>query len=388
MIVYAGSAVAKGTTWVQIIIRPADHRGRPDDRDGAGQIRSTSPTSWARRSPPSPVRRTRPSPTATCWRSARSTAGRPRPAINFISRCLALVLGTAGLPHVLMRFYTVPTAKEARRSVVLTIGLITGLLPVHPGARLRVRRQSSVRTASCRPAGGRELRSPAAGLRTRRRRPAGIISAVAFATIPGGGGRADHHRVGVVRPRRLHARWWAPRQAGGQRRAGQGLPDHRGGAGHSRDRPGHPGQRQKSRSWWRWRSRPRPTCRPSSIRCTGSGSTPRRPVEHVRRTDLDDRAHRVLAGGVGRKTAMIPSMDSRTSVGQPGRRVDPTGVPGRRGGHAHLRTAATRPATPRWRRSLTGVGAEGDRALISASRRWPLRHGLGTSRLLAERNAG
>ena len=28
---------------------------------------------------------------------------------------IALVLGTAGLPHVLMRFYTVPTAKEARR---------------------------------------------------------------------------------------------------------------------------------------------------------------------------------------------------------------------------------------------------------------------------------
>ncbi|WP_442971480.1 solute symporter family protein, partial [Rhodococcus sp. EPR-147] len=38
--------------------------------------------------------------------------------INFLSLGLALVLGTAGLPHVLMRFYTVPTAKEARRSVV------------------------------------------------------------------------------------------------------------------------------------------------------------------------------------------------------------------------------------------------------------------------------
>jgi cation/acetate symporter len=35
--------------------------------------------------------------------------------INFVSLALALVLGTAGLPHVLMRFYTVPTAKEARR---------------------------------------------------------------------------------------------------------------------------------------------------------------------------------------------------------------------------------------------------------------------------------
>ena len=44
--------------------------------------------------------------------------------LNFLSLAVALVLGTAGLPHVLMRFYTVPTAKEARRSVVWSIGLI------------------------------------------------------------------------------------------------------------------------------------------------------------------------------------------------------------------------------------------------------------------------
>jgi cation/acetate symporter len=44
--------------------------------------------------------------------------------IDFISLSMALVFGTAGLPHVLMRFYTVPTAKEARRSVVWAIWLI------------------------------------------------------------------------------------------------------------------------------------------------------------------------------------------------------------------------------------------------------------------------
>jgi cation/acetate symporter len=44
--------------------------------------------------------------------------------LDFISLGLALVLGTAGLPHVLMRFYTVPTAKEARKSVVWSIFLI------------------------------------------------------------------------------------------------------------------------------------------------------------------------------------------------------------------------------------------------------------------------
>ncbi len=43
---------------------------------------------------------------------------------NFISLSLALVLGTAGLPHVLMRLYTVPDAREARRSVVWTIWMV------------------------------------------------------------------------------------------------------------------------------------------------------------------------------------------------------------------------------------------------------------------------
>ncbi|MFI1678592.1 cation acetate symporter [Streptomyces sp. NPDC020607] len=44
--------------------------------------------------------------------------------LDFMSLGLALVLGTAGLPHILSRFYTVPTARAARRSVVWSIGLI------------------------------------------------------------------------------------------------------------------------------------------------------------------------------------------------------------------------------------------------------------------------
>lgn len=46
--------------------------------------------------------------------------------IDFISLALALVLGTAGLPHVLQRFYTVPTSKQARKSVEWAIWLIGG----------------------------------------------------------------------------------------------------------------------------------------------------------------------------------------------------------------------------------------------------------------------
>ncbi len=44
--------------------------------------------------------------------------------IDFLSLGLALVLGTAGLPHILVRFYTTPTARDARKSVLWAIGLI------------------------------------------------------------------------------------------------------------------------------------------------------------------------------------------------------------------------------------------------------------------------
>jgi cation/acetate symporter len=41
-----------------------------------------------------------------------------------VSLGLALMFGTAGLPHILMRFYTVPDARTARRSVFYATGLI------------------------------------------------------------------------------------------------------------------------------------------------------------------------------------------------------------------------------------------------------------------------
>jgi cation/acetate symporter len=44
--------------------------------------------------------------------------------LDTLSLGLALVLGTAGLPHILMRFFTVPDAKAARSSVVWAVGVI------------------------------------------------------------------------------------------------------------------------------------------------------------------------------------------------------------------------------------------------------------------------
>lgn len=43
---------------------------------------------------------------------------KPYGGLDLLSLGLALVLGTAGLPHILVRFYTVPNAKTARVSVV------------------------------------------------------------------------------------------------------------------------------------------------------------------------------------------------------------------------------------------------------------------------------
>jgi cation/acetate symporter len=44
--------------------------------------------------------------------------------LDTVSLGLALVLGTAGLPHILMRFFTVPNARAARSSVVWAVVLI------------------------------------------------------------------------------------------------------------------------------------------------------------------------------------------------------------------------------------------------------------------------
>jgi len=44
--------------------------------------------------------------------------------IDLLSLGIALVLGTAGLPHILIRFYTVPNSRAARKSVVWAIGII------------------------------------------------------------------------------------------------------------------------------------------------------------------------------------------------------------------------------------------------------------------------
>ncbi|MBY6348715.1 solute symporter family protein [Rhodococcoides corynebacterioides] len=102
--------------------------------------------------------------------------------LNFISLGLALVLGTAGLPHVLMRFYTVPTAKEARRSVVWAIALIGAFylftLVLGYGAAAIVGPDRILAAA-----GGQNSAAPLLAFELGGVILLGVISAVAFATI-------------------------------------------------------------------------------------------------------------------------------------------------------------------------------------------------------------
>ena len=102
--------------------------------------------------------------------------------INFISLAIALVLGTAGLPHVLMRFYTVPTAKEARRSVVWAIALIGAFylftLVLGYGAAALVGPDRILSAA-----GGVNSAAPLLAFELGGVILLGVISAVAFATI-------------------------------------------------------------------------------------------------------------------------------------------------------------------------------------------------------------
>jgi len=104
--------------------------------------------------------------------------------IDFISLGLALVLGTAGLPHILMRFYTVPSSKEARRSVVWAIWLIGifylftlvlgyGAAALIPGGAQRI-------TAA---PGGTNSAAPLLAFELGGEILLALISAVAFATI-------------------------------------------------------------------------------------------------------------------------------------------------------------------------------------------------------------
>ncbi len=70
---------------------------------------------------------------ASVWHDGTGTS--PADFYRIVSLLLALMLGTIGLPHVLVRFYTNPDGDAARRTTFLLLGLLSGfyILPVALG---------------------------------------------------------------------------------------------------------------------------------------------------------------------------------------------------------------------------------------------------------------
>lgn len=102
--------------------------------------------------------------------------------LDFVSLSMALVLGTAGLPHVLIRFYTVPTSKQARKSVEWAIWLIGAFflftLVIGYGAAALVG-PDTIKAA----AGGANSATPLLAFELGGSVFLGIVSGIAFATI-------------------------------------------------------------------------------------------------------------------------------------------------------------------------------------------------------------
>jgi len=107
--------------------------------------------------------------------------------ISAISLGLALMFGTAGLPHILMRFFTVSDAREARRSVFFATGFIGYFyiltFVIGFGAIVLVGTNPDFRNAAGGLLGGNNMAAVHLGQAVGGDIFLGFISAVAFATI-------------------------------------------------------------------------------------------------------------------------------------------------------------------------------------------------------------
>ncbi|APW47540.1 sodium:solute symporter family protein [Rhodoferax antarcticus] len=89
-----------------------------------------------------------------------TTAGSP---LNMFMYTLSLMIGTAGLPHVIMRFFTVPTVKDARSSAGWALVFIAILYTTAPAvaAMAKLNLHSTVNTAVAK---GGDLYAPEASI--------------------------------------------------------------------------------------------------------------------------------------------------------------------------------------------------------------------------------
>ncbi|MCA3105360.1 MAG: cation acetate symporter [Rhodocyclaceae bacterium] len=80
-------------------------------------------TAWTAARNANTARAAPPRPHATPFPGA-TEAARDTARINFLALVFCLMVGTAALPHILMRYYTTPSVKEARRSVFWSLFFI------------------------------------------------------------------------------------------------------------------------------------------------------------------------------------------------------------------------------------------------------------------------
>jgi len=116
-----------------------------------------------------------------------SPGGLVKDPISAISLGLALMFGTAGLPHILMRFFTVSDAKEARKSVFYATGFIGYFyiltFIIGFGAILLVGTNPAFKDATGALLGGNNMAAVHLANAVGGSLFLGFISAVAFATI-------------------------------------------------------------------------------------------------------------------------------------------------------------------------------------------------------------
>ena len=119
--------------------------------------------------------------------SIMSPGGLVSDPLSAISLGMALMFGTAGLPHILMRFFTVSDAREARRSVFFATGFIGYFyiltFIIGFGAIVLVGTNPEFRSAAGGLLGGNNMAAVHLGKAVGGDVFLGFISAVAFATI-------------------------------------------------------------------------------------------------------------------------------------------------------------------------------------------------------------
>ncbi|MGF7206519.1 Na+/pantothenate symporter [Skermanella aerolata] len=143
--------------------------------------------------------------------------------ISAMSLGVALIFGTAGLPHILMRFFTVADARQARMSVLVATGFITVfytlLFVIGFGAIALVLGDPSFKDAAGNLVGGTNMVALHLANALGGSVLLGFISAVAFRHHPGRRVGPDHRRSLGRQPRPL-----CPRPPPGPRQRNSGSP--------------------------------------------------------------------------------------------------------------------------------------------------------------------